>query len=137
MIPPPAPPIPLPLPPHPPWMGIPQVMIRAPPPPFAPPLMVAQGVPDAKTRQRLSYEQALIQRYGRNLVESGARSTPRAIVHPSHPVAPRPIEPPPASPADPEPARQQHIHPDEPIASAPIPPYPPTPPPDRNFLGTR
>ncbi len=119
-----------------PWMGIPQVMVHGTPPLFAPPPMVAQGAPDAQTRKRLSYEHALIQRYGRNQVEGGARALPKAIVQPSHPVAPSPIEPPAAAPVTaPAPARE--ITPDEPIASAPIPPALSTPPPDRNFFGTR
>ncbi len=101
----PAPPFPPPFAPPPPpfahpppWMGIPQVMIHASPQPFAPPLMVAQGPPDAKTRKRLSNEHALIQRYGRNQVERGPRALEQPISLPSTPSAPPPAPPPATAP---------------------------------------
>ncbi len=124
---PPPPSFPLPFAPRPPWMGIPQVMVRAPPTPLTPPLMVAQGPPDEKTRKRLSYEQALIQRYGRNRVEGGSRAQPTAIAPHSHPAAaPRatalPEATPAAPPVDQASDRDQRVIPAEPVASAPIPP---------------
>jgi len=100
-----APPFPPPLPPpfapRPPWMGIPQVMIRTPPPiPFTTPLIVAQGPPPAKVRKRLSNEHALIQRYGRNQVEGGPRALPPPITPPSKPLDPTPAPPPATAPVE-------------------------------------
>jgi hypothetical protein len=119
------PPFPPPFAPRAPWMGIPQVMIRTAPAPFAALTIVAQGPPDAKTRKQLSNEHALIQRFGRNRVEGGPRSLPASIVPRFHPVAPTPIAPPAEPVAKPDPPRENSIHPDDPIASAPIPPAPP------------
>jgi hypothetical protein len=113
-----------------PWMGVPQVMVRTPPPAaFEPPWLLSQAIPEATIRKRLSNEHALIQRYGRNRVEGGPRTPPTPIVPLAHPAAPMPSTPPPvAPPVEPTPAHEQRIVPDEPVASAPIPPPTPTPP---------
>lgn len=102
-----------------PGMGIPQVIIRTPPPaPFSVPMMVSRALPEFKIRERLSNEHALIQRYGRNRVEGGPQTPPSPIAPPAPSVELAPLAPPAAAVAPLA----------EPMAVAPLPPSPPSPP---------